>query len=120
MHIDDTKTPAISTHTPHARRDVLDLQTDAEIRIFQLTRLMRGVTQCDGIADIMLYISTHTPHARRDAFAMLLTDAFYISTHTPHARRDKAYTQIYDNLTISTHTPHARRDIIACSLIPCR
>ena len=58
--------------------------------LFQLTRLMRGVT---GLASI-------------------LPDGEKISTHTPHARRD--YTQIYDNLTemtISTHTPHARRDI---------
>ena len=58
--------------------------------LFQLTRLMRGVT---GLASI-------------------LPDGEKISTHTPHARRD--YTQIYDNLTemtISTHTPHARRDM---------
>ena len=56
----------ISTHTPHARRDL---------------RVLLGSEDID--------ISTHTPHARRD----LSTTQFYlrqlISTHTPHARRDR-------------------------------
>ena len=33
---------------------------------FQLTRLMRGVTNCFLPKDSKIKISTHTPHARRD------------------------------------------------------
>ena len=36
---------SISTHTPHARRDGRLLNYTVE-NIFQLTRLMRGVTNC--------------------------------------------------------------------------
>ena len=35
----------ISTHTPHARRDALTTASVASGTKFQLTRLMRGVTQ---------------------------------------------------------------------------
>ena len=55
----------ISTHTPHARRDVAVI-------------VFYGV----------FIISTHTPHARRDSIIMLFILSFQISTHTPHARRD--------------------------------
>ena len=34
----------ISTHTPHARRDMCQCDKNHEIELFQLTRLMRGVT----------------------------------------------------------------------------
>ena len=34
----------ISTHTPHARRDHTIYGQNLEIFVFQLTRLMRGVT----------------------------------------------------------------------------
>ena len=34
----------ISTHTPHARRDVVKNLTARRLTKFQLTRLMRGVT----------------------------------------------------------------------------
>ena len=34
----------ISTHTPHARRDMKFMKNGAIPSIFQLTRLMRGVT----------------------------------------------------------------------------
>ena len=36
---------AISTHTPHARRDDLNRQRSEYAILFQLTRLMRGVTR---------------------------------------------------------------------------
>ena len=56
----------ISTHTPHARRDEMTVDT---LRI--------------------LDISTHTPHARRDIISFRVEVLFiFISTHTPHARRD--------------------------------
>ena len=56
----------ISTHTPHARRDELDINEVQKITI-----------------------STHTPHARRDQFIVIcICLLVIISTHTPHARRD--------------------------------
>ena len=36
--------PAISTHTPHARRDFETAELFKRVIKFQLTRLMRGVT----------------------------------------------------------------------------
>ncbi len=123
----------ISTHTPHAGRDVGDYEngdrcTDfyshapCGARLDSLERLVNGVN-----------ISTHTPHAGRDKIWPPPTAAGPISTHTPHAGRDIAQTfhqqietdfyshapcgarqfeQILQKciLTISTHTPHAGRD----------
>ena len=57
----------ISTHTPHARRD---LGIETFLRVF--------------------IISTHTPHARRDLASFFYFLQIKISTHTPHARRDPA------------------------------
>ena len=56
----------ISTHTPHARRDVTHSYLCICLQI----------------------ISTHTPHARRDYFFIVQRANLVISTHTPHARRD--------------------------------
>ena len=57
-------------------------------KTFQLTRLMRGVT-IEDIAEVVgIKISTHTPHARRDEKADVDFPDVEISTHTPHARRD--------------------------------
>ena len=39
-----TTTASISTHTPHARRDWAKLKQSTAMTVFQLTRLMRGVT----------------------------------------------------------------------------
>ena len=36
------------------------------VPVFQLTRLMRGVTKAYDIKCSVVNISTHTPHARRD------------------------------------------------------
>ena len=58
----------ISTHTPHARRDVSALTNINTTTIFQLTRLMRGVTISMAEGEIKEVISTHTPHARRDGY----------------------------------------------------
>ena len=45
----------ISTHTPHARRDPLTGVTDIRNIIFQLTRLMRGVTAGQHIRHTFLH-----------------------------------------------------------------
>ena len=58
----------ISTHTPHARRDVFLYSYIAGDDLFQLTRLMRGVTASFEPSENESKISTHTPHARRDLF----------------------------------------------------
>ena len=57
--------------------------------LFQLTRLMRGVTTVNHAHGKKRGISTHTPHARRDVFQGEALRCLRISTHTPHARRDK-------------------------------
>ena len=56
----------ISTHTPHARRDELQFEYVKSHCTFQLTRLMRGVTAACRRVVVKAIISTHTPHARRD------------------------------------------------------
>ena len=45
--------------TPCVPREALSVS-------FQLTRLMRGVTQEQKLLQSIIDISTHTPHARRD------------------------------------------------------
>ena len=115
----------VTNNTPH-RYNVI---------VFQLTRLMRGVTLNAFCASFEPSISTHTPHARRDFFVLFLrNDVFQfqltrlmrgvtgrlnaarvrsiISTHTPHARRDKFCYSDSTDKDISTHTPHARRDLL--------
>ena len=99
----------ISTHTPHARRD-LKSQPHKRIAQFLLTRLMRGVTGQPQHDNLPILISTHTPHARRDRPVALLSTTPMISTHTPHARRDPQRQRFPVYCQISTHTPHARRD----------
>ena len=65
------------------------LMADRMEVIFQLTRLMRGVTGFSVLIVVAIVISTHTPHARRDSVAEPAEHEESISTHTPHARRDK-------------------------------
>ena len=78
---------------------------------FQLTRLMRGVTDSANKTVATLMISTHTPHARRDRNDLTIRRTSFISTHTPHARRDQKSLHLLGRPSrISTHTPHARRD----------
>ena len=80
----------ISTHTPHAGRDLaamyLELTPD---------------------------ISTHTPHAGRDHAWRYPAFFVVISTHTPHAGRDIARYDQVNPPDISTHTPHAGRDTVS-------
>ena len=78
---------------------------------FQLTRLMRGVTQDFYVKSCIHRISTHTPHARRDfniAYNFSKLSTFQLTrlmrgvTASPWLRKQTS--------PISTHTPHARRD----------
>ena len=49
---------------------------------FQLTRLMRGVTQNPLLENILIKISTHTPHARRDLGDLVrYTDNLNFNSH---------------------------------------
>ena len=81
----------ISTHTPHARRDLDCYYRKNRQMQFLLTRLMRGVTVKYFLNYNATTISTHTPHARRDIKVgdTLHELEYEISTHTPHARRDR-------------------------------
>ena len=64
------------------------LSLESQVYLFQLTRLMRGVTLYGQAATPIQQISTHTPHARRDVNRINFSVDLSISTHTPHARRD--------------------------------
>ena len=74
----------ISTHTPHARRDVLVAVILKHTLQFQLTRLMRGVTSRIALLSPDSRISTHTPHARRDP-SFLLGVGTYSQNFNSHA-----------------------------------
>ena len=100
----------ISTHTPHARRDSLLPLISKNSSIFQLTRLMRGVTLLAdksasgktfqltrlmrGVTSMPLIFSSSrlfqlTRLMRGVTHELSFSDRFSeISTHTPHARRD--------------------------------
>mgnify|MGYP004572281903 CR=1 FL=1 len=78
----------ISTHTPHAGRDVLS-----------------------GITGKNLWISTHTPHAGRDPQILLFFPPFAnFYSHAPCGARQFSSSSPQTSRNISTHTPHAGRD----------
>ena len=107
----------VSTHTPHARRDV------AKVRALRETFI----------------VSTHTPHARRDEVWKLFSEKvlrFQLTRlmrgvtiagkrfTTPNVfqltRLMRGVTYGFDSceyrIEVSTHTPHARRDCSACKI----
>ena len=100
----------ISTHTPHARRDVRSQACKAHPRISTHTPHARR-DNSPALRSQILGISTHTPHARRDLRHFGCSFFAKISTHTPHARRDLMLLLYLPLQAISTHTPHARRDL---------
>ena len=59
------RTAPISTHTPHARRDLYPLPLCTYYSIFQLTRLMRGVTMVVDMPTI--YVGDFKSHASCEA-----------------------------------------------------
>ena len=81
--------------------------------IFQLTRLMRGVTCINSEVSYKWRISTHTPHARRDTTTFMLFEpqAEFQLTRLMRGVTGKDTVDKIIN-AISTHTPHARRDYI--------
>ena len=85
--IHDKKTAdAISTHTPHAGRNIVfNLYNQNKKQKFQLTRPMRGATPNKFILFFLLsQISTHTPHAGRNlAPAFRLFNCDYFNSHAP-------------------------------------
>ena len=123
----------ISTHTPHAGRDLMAVGADVETFKFLLTRPMRGATTAPFIASDLPAISTHTPHAGRDLrlcycnlglSRFLLTRPMrgatifnfhrlcqeIISTHTPHAGRDYTFRRKRnENLYFYSHAPCGAR-----------
>ena len=101
----------ISTHTPHARRDVSSPHTLAKSFIFLLTRLMRGVTgkwrRIPAATDFYSHASCEAWPAELgsvdEGTTFLLTRLMRGVTGS--------YDFGYDRCRISTHTPHARRDL---------
>ena len=101
----------ISTHTPRERRDGVRVEATGNPQIFQLTRLVRGVTKMWRWIAKWTRISTHTPRERRDSSRRYLWSVGLISTHTPRERRDFAIFCLPPySPYISTHTPRERRD----------
>ena len=123
----------ISTHTPLAGRDIHVRHIVCRVRLFLLTRPLRGATHCQPLCERCLIISTHTPLAGRDTARRRTASASGISTHTPLAGRDKiiestgiGQKNFYSHAPcgarpglvpanlfaqlISTHTPLAGRD----------
>ena len=123
----------ISTHTPHAGRDMMKYSYLMVVLLFLLTRPMRGATRySDLLLDVIGFLLTRP---MRGATAAALTFKFrfadfyshapcgarppltadsrllkLISTHTPHAGRDIVRVSRITMIYISTHTPHAGRD----------
>ena len=79
---------------------------------FQLTRLMRGVTLCMECQYYMFEFQLTRLMRGVTLQLMIYQVNKPISTHTPHARRDSLTNDEGYQETISTHTPHARRDIL--------
>ena len=118
----------ISTHTPHARRDILQPQsaptgkqfqltrlmrgvTADEIKItgtieFQLTRLMRGVTSRTRWMKFSSTISTHTPHARRDCKRLILL-AISLLFQLTRLMRDVTSSEISHEISHENFNSHA-------------
>ncbi len=102
----------ISTHTPHARRDLLTALRGMTYLYFNSHASCEAWPNSISFRTMDGNISTHTPHARRDAIQSIIAKRLTISTHTPHARRDRPVDILQLILNISTHTPHARRDFM--------
>ena len=82
-----TQPNLISTHTPHAGRDITPTSSGT-LSAFLLTRPMRGATIISLSRLHIFSISTHTPHAGRDflrLFWRVLFPDFY--SHAPCGAR---------------------------------
>ena len=75
---------AISTHTPHARRDVVKNLTAHHLTKFQLTRLMRGVTS-DGIKKLKETSEFQLTRLMRGVTRPLGTFSFLLRHFNSHA-----------------------------------
>ena len=99
----------ISTHTPHAGRDKLLIYHYQETQHFN-SHAPCGARRHKAEADFITAISTHTPHAGRDVGGSVKIDKLAISTHTPHAGRDeKNVTVINLPVDFNSHAPCGAR-----------
>ena len=86
----DTDDLLISTHTPHAGRDLVAIPPTSSHEI-----------------------STHTPHAGRDTSIDYMHWHLFISTHTPHAGRDdNILPRIEIALHFYSHAPCGARRVV--------
>ena len=125
----------ISTHTPHAGRDILPIReklpisnfyshapcgarrtTDRlwdGIKLFLLTRPMRGATRDFADNWIAFQISTHTPHAGRDINSRCIIKRmsnFY--SHAPcGARHEQNRAHAETNRNFYSHAPCGARQV---------
>ena len=110
-HSDFTQSFVISTHAPLARRDFLSSLLNGLLKIFLLTRLLRGATMLPKLSPEWIRISTHAPLARRDLRSLKVSLLRYIFLLTRLLRGATVLIRmIIAGNAISTHAPLARRD----------
>ena len=104
---------SISTHTPLARRDLLDsFAIIDQIAISTHTPLARRDEGFLQAVFWLRYFYSHAPCGARPQKGPEVAIPIGISTHTPHAGRDQAQAFNAAEAAISTHTPHAGRDLV--------
>ena len=102
---------SISTHTPHARRDVTDAQG------FQTTSDFNSHASCEAWhydESITEWLQNFNSHASCEAWRKKINEAIAVSSNfNSHASCEawlSSFTTDTTSQKISTHTPHARRD----------
>ena len=102
----------ISTHTPHAGRDVSPSFQADTVWTFQLTRPMRGATLAlKRSGSDESHFNSHAPCGARLVHACKpLISLIYFNSHAPCGARRLGNHLLRAALFISTHTPHAGRD----------
>ena len=101
----------ISTHTPLARRDCVDVKLEKyDLNFYSHASCeARRVNTGNYITDCANFYSHASCEARPVGYTLKNTSSG-ISTHTPLARRDLLLMMRFSVIRISTHTPLARRD----------
>ena len=101
---------SISTHTPHAGRDVL-LCESFPASVYFYSHAPCGTWPPKLLKQVnVFYFYSHAPCGTWLRHPEIYKPILVISTHTPHAGRDHQNLCYGLHLPISTHTPHAGRD----------
>ena len=101
---------SISTHTPHAGRNIRLPNPPRISSLFQLTRPMRGATYGILVSSLIFSFNfnSHAPCGAQHSFGSKIeTFSSNISTHTPHAGRNpsRPAIDISDCVNFNSHAP---------------